>query len=81
MKIRLYVDNHKISEGIPFVLETDDPQVGIVHAAKVTIMGPVTTEFDPDGARPNCVVVAKGVRKIHMNPKREALLTFDSRLD
>jgi hypothetical protein len=82
MIIRLYVDNHKIAAGTPFVLATDDPDVGIVYAAKVTIFGgPVTTEFNPDGERPQCFVLVKGAAKIHMNEKHHALVTFHTRLD
>jgi hypothetical protein len=74
MKVKLYVDNHKIKDGVPFVIETDDEKIGTLYAAKVTFSGPVTTEFLPEAERPNCFVITREARSVQMNEKFEAIV-------
>lgn len=73
MKVRIYVDNHKLKENVPWVVEVDGERrfaKSIEYAEGVKIV----FYYDPHCERPNCTVDAENVAQVLIDDDGNCLL-------
>ena len=79
MKVRIFVDNHKLKENVPWVVEVDGERL---HAKSIEYAEGVKIVFyyDPHCERPNCTVDAENVAQVLIDEDGNCFLKATEKL-